>query len=148
MSSEPQSIPEFLTINAFKAAIKSTDDQDDETFLQFIFDANKKVHTAIFPYIDTPLERGSIYWSRCADAAMAWARSDHAEDIELLDKSTHYIKKFNLIMYGEDNVHGLIQELIATRTSRTRTVLVTSDVREKKVPLPTQNDLFTTEEFA
>ena len=120
-SNEPQPIPPFLTLDAFKAAIKSTDKQDDETFLFFVNNANKQVHTSIFPYIDTPLERGSIYWSRCSDAAMAYARSMHAEDIELLEKSTHYFKKFQIQMYGEDGDHGLVQEFKATRTNRTRT---------------------------
>ena len=147
MSSEPQAIPQFLTINALKSALKSTDTLDDETFLFFVNDANKRVHTSIFPYIDTPLERGSIYWSRCADAAMTWARSMHAEDNELLEKSMHYVEKFNLEMYGKDDEHGLVQEFKATRTNRTRTVLVRRDPRNNKVPLTTQNDLFVSQDF-
>ena len=147
MSSEPQPIPKFLTLDAFRAALKSTDKQDDDTYLFFINDANKKVHTTIFPYIDTPLERGSPYWSRCADAAMSWARSMQAEDNELLAKSDHYVKKFNLEMFGEDGEHGLVQEFKATRTNRTRTVLVRQDPRDEKVPLTTQNDLFVSQPF-
>lgn len=147
MSSEPQPIPEFLTINAFKAAIKSTDTQDDDTYLQFVFNGNKMVHNTIFPYIDTPLERGSIYWSRCADAAMAYARSMHAEDIELLEKSEHYFKKYTIQMFGEDGNHGLVGVFIATRTNRTKTVLTRFDPRDIKVPLPSQNDLFVSQRF-
>ena len=135
-----QPIPAFLTLDFFKLMINSTDNQDDNTYQQFIDNANKKVHTTIFPYIDTPLDEGSIYWDRLHDAALAYARSQHAEDIELLEKSTHYLKKFKVEMFGEDGEHGIIQELKATRTSRTRTVMITVDPRNNKVPLPTQND--------
>lgn len=146
-TSEPQPIPEFLTMGSFKTAVKSSDTQDDETYLQFVFNANKMVHDTIFPYIDTPLERGSIYWSRCADAAMAYARSMHAEDIELLEKSEHYFKKYTIQMFGEDGKHGLVGVFVATRTDRTRTAVGRFDPRDNKVPLPTQNDLFTSQNF-
>ena len=148
MSSEPQPIPQFLTLTAFKTAIKSTDTQDDDTYLFFVNNANEQVHTSIFPYVDTPLQPSSIYWSRLSDAAMAFARSMLAEDNEYLEKSTHYLKKFNVQMYGEDGDHGLIQELKATRTNRTRTVMVTYDPRNNKTPLPTQNDIFVFDDFA
>ncbi len=147
MSSEPQPIPEFLTLAAFKTALKSTDTQDDDTYLFFVNNANKQVHTNIFPYLDTPLERSSQYWSRCADIAMSYARSMHAEDLELLEKSTHYFKKYQIQMFGEDGEHGLVQEFRATRTNRTRTTLVKADPREIKVPLTSQNDLFVSQRF-
>lgn len=143
-----QPIPAFLTLDFFKLMINSTDTQDDDTYLQFVNNANKKVHTNIFPYIDTPLDEGSIYWDRLHDAALAYARSQHAEDIELLEKSTHYLKKFKVEMFGEDGEHGLVQELKATRTSRTKTVMITVDPRDNKVPLPTQNDIFVFDDFA
>ena len=147
MSSEPQLIPEFLTLDAFKTAIKSTDTQDDDTYLQFVFNSNKMVHTTIFQYINTPLDRGSIYWSRCSDIAMAYARSMHAEDIELLDKAEHYFKKYRIQMFGEDEKHGLVGELIATRTTRTISAVGRFDPRDQKVPLPSQNDLFVSSQF-
>ena len=146
MSQQP--IPQFLSIDFFKLRIKSTDTQDDDTYLQIVNNANKKVHTNIFPYIDTPLDQGSIYWDRCHDAALAYARSQHAENIELLDKSTHYLKKFKVEMFGEDGEHGLVKELKATRTSRTKTVMITVDPRTFKTPLPVQNYLFVFDEFA
>lgn len=133
--------------------LKSTDTQDDDLFLQFVNDSNAKVQTAIFRYIDTPLGKGSIYFSRARDAALAYARSLHAIDIELIDKSKTYLEKYNVELYGEGGTEGmpmaggLIQELIATRTDRTKTILVNLDPRDLKVPLPGQNDLFATERF-
>lgn len=149
-----QIIDQFLTLDFFKLMLKSTDDQDDDLFLQFVNDSNAKVQTAIFRYIDTPIKEGSQYFTRCRDAALAYARSLHAIDIELIDKSKSYLEKYNVELYGEDGTEtnpkagGLIQELIGTRTNRTRTVLVTSDPREVKVPLPTQNDIFVFDDFA
>jgi len=145
MSEQP--IEKFLTLGFFKLVIKSEDDLDDDQFQQFVNNANKKVHTTIFPYVDTPLDEGSIYWDRLHDAALAYARSLHAEDIELLEKSTHYLKKFKVEMFGEDGAHGLVGELIASRTNRTVTVLARFDPRDIKVPLPSQNDLFVSQRF-
>ncbi len=91
MSEQP--IDQFLTLDFFKLMLKSTDTQDDDTYLQFVNSANSKVQTAIFRYIDTPLETGSIYWTRARDAALAYARQLHAIDIELIEKSKSYIEK-------------------------------------------------------
>ncbi len=146
-TSEPQPIPEFLTLAAFKAAIKSTETENDKTYLQFVFNSNKQVHDTIFPYVDTPLDRSSIYWSRCTDIAMAYARSMHAEDVDLLDKSDHYFKKYTIQMFGEDGKHGLVGVFVATRTERTKTAVGRFDPRDNKTPLPTQNDLFTSQNF-
>lgn len=152
MSEQP--IDQFLTLTFFKKMIQSTDDQDDDTYLQFVNDANAKVQTAIFRYIDTPIGPSSVYFSRCHNAALAYARSAHALDIELKEKYQSYLEQYNVELYGEDGTEkdpkagGLIQELIATRTNRTRTVLITADPRNRKVPLPTQNDIFTFDEFA
>ena len=148
-----QIIDQYLTLDFFKLMLKSTDTQDDDLFLQYVKDANAKVQTAIFRYIDTPIIEGSVYFSRCRDAALAYARSLHAIDIQLIDKSQSYIEKYNIELYGESGTEGdpmaggLIQELIGTRTNRTKTVLVGVDVRDAKVILPTQTDLAPTEEF-
>lgn len=148
-----QTIDQFLTLNFFKLMLKSTDSQDDDLFLQFVNDSNAKVHTAIFRYIDTPIGEGSIYFSRCRDAALAYARSLHAIDIELVPKSESYIEKYNIELYGEGGTEatpmagGLIQELIATRNNRTQTVLAVFDPRRHKVVLTSQLDLATTERF-
>lgn len=142
MSEQPNN--QYLTINLFKKMIGATDNQDDDRYLQFVFDANEKVQTVIFRYIDTPLDEGSIYWSRCKNAALAFARSLHAEDIELIDKSKHYMGKFNIELYGAEGtedypkVGGLIQQLIATRTNRTKVVVARHDPRDFKVTMPTQ----------
>lgn len=148
-----QPLDQFLTLNLFKALLKSTDTQDDNSFVQFVDDSNSKVQTAISRYIDTPIGQGSIYWSRCKNAAVAYARSLQAEDIELIDKSKNYLEKYNVELYGEGGTKalpkagGLIQELIATRNDRTKTVLIRFDPRDQKVPLTTQNDLFVSQKF-
>ena len=152
MSQQP--IDQFLTLDFFKLMLKSTDDQDDDLFLQFVNDSNAKVQTAIFRYIDTPIKEGSQYFSRCRDAALSYARSLHAIDIELVDKSKSYREKYNVELYGEGGTEtnpkagGLIQELVGTRTNRTKTVMITVDPRDNKVPLPTQNDIFVFDDFA
>lgn len=151
MSTQPNN--EYLSLDLFKKMLKSTDTQDDDSYAQFVSDANRKVQTAIFRYIDTPLEEGSEIFDRCRNAALAYARHLHAIDIELVDKSKTYMGNYNIEMYGEDGTEkrpmsgGLIQQLIATRTNRTKTVLAVHDPRDFKVPLPTQNDLFTSQRF-
>lgn len=148
-----QIIDQFLTLDFFKVMVKSTDSQDDDLFLQFVNDSNAKVQTAIFRYIDTPIKAGSQYFSRCRDAALSYARHLLSIDIELIDKAKTYLEFYNVELYGEDGTEsnpkagGLIQQLIGTRTNRTKTVLVVADVRDRKVILPTQTDLAPTEEF-
>lgn len=151
MSEQP--IDSYLTLDFFKKMIQSTDTQDDDLFLQFVNDGNGKVQTAIARYIDTPIGEGSEIFSRCHNAALAYARALHAEDIELIEKSKNYLEKFNIELYGEGGTKnqpmagGLIQELISKRNNRTETILARFDPREIKVPLPTQNDLFVSQRF-
>lgn len=148
-----QPIDQFLTLTFFKKMIQSTDNQDDDTYLQFVNDSNGKVQSAISRYIDTPIGEGSVFFSRCHNAALAYARSLHAEDIELIEKSKSYLVKYNVELFGEEGTEdypqsgGLIQELIATRNNRTETILARFDPRDQKVPLPTQNDLFVSQRF-
>lgn len=148
-----QPIDQFLTKNLLKKMLGSTDTQDDDSYIQFVDDSNSKVHTAIAPYITTPIGQGSEFWSRCKNAALAYARSLHAEDIELLEKSKHYMEKYNIELYGEDGSEGypkaggLIQKIISTRTTQVVSVLAVTDPRDNKVPLTTQLDLFVSEEF-
>ena len=148
-----QPIDQFLTLNLFKALLKSTDTQEDDSYAQFVDDANTKVQRAISRYIDTPIGTGSEFWSSCKNAAVAYARSLQAEDIELIEKAKNYLDKYNVELYGEEGsvslpkAGGLIQELIGTRNNRTKTVVGRFDPRDQKVPLTTQNDLFVTEEF-
>jgi len=148
-----QPINNFLTFNFFKSMIRSVDGQDDNLYEQFVNDANGKVQTAISRYIDTPLEEGSIYFSRAQNAALSFARSLQAENLELIEKSKNYLEKYNIELYGSGGTEGnpmaggLIQELIATRNNRTVTVLARFDPRNIKIPLPTQNDLFVSQRF-
>ena len=71
----------------------------------------------------------------------------------MLEKSTHYLKKFKVELYGEEGTEGspmaggLIQQLIGDRTSKTKPVVAVFDPREHKVVLPSQLDLATTERF-
>ena len=152
MSTE-QPIDQFLTLNLFKKLLNSTDTQDDDSYIQFVDDSNSKVQRAISRYIDTPIGQGSVFWSSCKNAALAYARSLQAEDIELIDKAKNYLEKYNVELYGEGGTKaspmagGLIQEIISTRTSRSSSVLAANDPRDSKVPLTTQNDLFVSEEF-
>lgn len=148
-----QNLDQFLTKNLFKKMISSTDDQNDDSYIQFVLDGNSKVQTAISRYIDTPIGKGSQFWSRCRNAALAFARSLHAEDIELLEKSKHYLEKYNIELYGDGGTEkipmagGLIQEIISTRTNRTETVLANYDPRLRKVVLPSQLDLASSERY-
>ena len=111
-------IEQFITLDDFKLVLQIADTQDDDLLLTFVNNANNKVHTTIFPFVPTPLSQGSIYWSRCGNAALAYARSLHAEDIEQLKKAENYLSKYNYEMYGEDGKHGLIEELRKTPTDR------------------------------
>ena len=135
-STTPPAIEPFLTGDDLKMALQITDELDDDIILQFVNNANRKVHTAIFPYIETSIPKGSPYWSRCADAALAYARSLHAEDINQIDKAKNYMKKFQIELFGVDGNGGLIQELKKTPTSRQSPLEIerTDFEFERKIP--------------
>lgn len=141
-------VSSFLSLSWFKTVLQITDTQDDNLLLQFVNNANRKIQTDLSPFIDTPILPGSPFFSRCGDAALFYARSLHAEDIEQIEKSNNYLKKYNIEMFGLDEEHGLVQELKALRTSRTRTVMITSDPREIKVPMPTLNLNYVFDQFS
>lgn len=144
---------EYIDLDFFKSMVKSTDTQDDVLYQQFVDDANRKVSTAIFRYIDIPLDDQSDNFDSAKNAALAFARHLLSIDIELIEKSKTYLEFYNVELYGEGGTNkdpkagGLIQELIGTRTNRTRTILIRSDIRDEKVPLTTQNDLFVSQRF-
>lgn len=151
--SEPQPIDQFLTLDFFKLMIKSTDDQDDDLYEQFVINSNTKVDNSISRYITVPIGAGSQFFSRCRDAALVYARMLLAIDIELIEKSNDYLQKFNVELYGQNGTEsspmagGLIQEIISTRTDKTKVTLARFDPREFKVVLPSQLDLAATERF-
>lgn len=51
-------------------------------------------------------------------------------------------------MFGNGEEHGLIQKMKADRTDRTKSTMITYDPRDNKIPLPTQNDIYTFDDFA
>jgi hypothetical protein len=144
---------EYINLAFFKSMIQSTDTQDDTLYQQFVDGANRKVSTAIFRYIDIPLDDVSDNFDSAKNAALAFARHLLSIDIELIEKSKTYLEFYNVELYGaggtEDDpmAGGLIQELIAQRNNRTVTILARFDPREFKVPLPSQNDLFVSQRF-
>ncbi len=148
-----QIVEQYLTLDFFKKMIKSKTTQFDDLYQHIVNVSNAHVQTAISRFIEIPLGSGSIYFSRCKNAAMQYARSLHADDNELIEKSELYMKKFNIELYGAEGsdgdpkVGGLIQELIATRSDKNITILARHDPRDDNIPLPTQNDLFVSSQF-
>jgi len=144
---------EYIDLAFFKSMVESTDTQDDVRYQQFVNNANRKVSTAIFRYVDLLLDDGSDDFESAKNAALAYARHLLSIDIELLEKSKTYLEFYNVELYGEGGTEaspmagGLIQKLIASRNSRTETVLAVFDPREHKVILPSQLDLAATERF-
>jgi len=153
MSEQQQPIDQFITVDFFKLMIQSTDEQDDNLYEQFVNNANTKVDNSISRYITVPIGGGSQFFSRCRNAALVYARMLLAIDIELIEKSKDYREMFNLELYGQNGTEsspmagGLIQEIISTRTEKTKVTLVSFDPRNFKVVLPSQLDLAATERF-
>lgn len=143
----------YIDLAFFKAMVKSTDTQDDIQYQQFVDDANQKVSTAIFRYIDIPLDDATNFFNSAKNAALAFARHLLSIDIELIEKSKTYLEFYNVELYGDGGTEsnpkagGLIQQLIGTRTNRTKTVLIVADARNRKVILPTQTDMAAIDEF-
>ena len=132
----------FCTLEYYKQQVPITNNLKDDQIFGAINAANKEVHTEIFPYVTTPIGSSSIYFSRCRDAAYYYARAYFLNSIDFFDKAKTFTTQYR------SAIDKLQLEFKATRTDRTKNVLIAADPREEKVPLPCQNDIFTFDRFA
>lgn len=152
MSTQP--INPYLTLDKFKLILQITNNLNDNLLEQNVNNASAMVQTALFRYVDnTPIPVGDPFYSRLGNASLTFALYLNALDIHNIEKSEQYLKQYNIQMFGAGSTDGtpmaggLIQELIASRTSRTKPVLAVFDPRRHKVVLPSQLDLASTERF-
>lgn len=152
MSEQP--INPFLTVDKLKSNLKITNNLNDNLLEQNVNNANSMVQTTLFRYVDkTPIPVGDPIFSRCGNVSLTFALYLHALDIHDIEKSEKYLNQYNIQMFGagstdgEPMAGGLIQELIATKNTRTTTILARFDPRDSKIPLPTQTDLFVSQRF-
>lgn len=139
--SEEEQYSSLLTLDFIKTVFKITDTQDDNIWLEIIDSSNQELDTRLHPYVDTPIPPGSNLYARARSIALMFAKSLWAEEQQLLEKSKTLLEKYEI------KIKALIDELIANRNNRTKTILARFDPREQKVPLPTQNDLFVSQRF-
>lgn len=132
----------FCTVEYYKDQVGIKNDLKNDQILGAIMAGNKQIHTDIFPYIDTPIGASSIYFSRCRDAAYYYARAYFLNNIDFFDKAKTFTSQY------KEAIDKLWLEFKATRTDRTKNVLIAADPKEKKIPLPTQNDIYVFDEFA
>jgi len=132
----------FCTVEYYKSQVPIKNKLKDDQILGATNAGNKQVHTDIFSHVDTPIGKGSIYFSRCRDAAYYFARAYFLNSIDFFDKAKNFTTQY------QSTIDKLILEFKATRTDRELNIMITLDPREKKVPLPTQNDIFVFDEFA
>lgn len=130
-----------LTLSFIKSVFKITDTQDDNIWLEIIDSSNQELDTRLHLYTETPLVPGEDLYVRARSIALMFAKSLWSEEQNLLEKSKTQLEKYEI------KIKALIDELISQRNPRTETILVSFDPRLRKVVLPSQLDLASTETF-
>ena len=131
-------VTSFLTLEQIKINLNigSSVTLHDDKLLEIIFNSDAHIDAVLQSYTDVPVTTGSALYTIAREAALYYARILYFEYVFQLDKVEYNQRIFN------DKLEALMQMLKAQRTSRTKTVLVAEDPREKNLRLPSQKDTF------
>jgi len=136
-------IGQYVKLQEVKDANDFPDDLDDEEVLTMIKEANQDIDTKLAPYADLlPLSDGGVDFKAASRAGLIYVRSlwkEKKHNFELAEKlDKRYQRK----------MADLIALLLAKPHERTKSLIVGNDPRDAKLPIPTQYDIFTFDDFA
>lgn len=143
-ASVPESnIGQYVKLQEAKDAGDFPDDLDDEELLTIVKDANQDMELAITPHADTlPIPDGVPIFKALSRAGLIYVRARWKE------KKHNYELAKTLDALYETKMAKIIKALRSVPESRTKTLLVKTDPRDKKLPLPTQYSNFVFDDFA
>ena len=148
MSSLSASVPEtnvgqYVKLQEAKDALDFPDDLDDEELLGMVKDANQDIEMAITPHADTlPIPDGVPIFKACSRAGLIYVKARWKEK-----KHNFELAKTLDALYSE-KMHYIVLALKSVPEGRTKVLLVKTDPRDKKLPLPSQYDIFVFDDFA
>lgn len=142
-SIDETNVGQYVKLQEVKDAGDFPDDLDDEELLTIIKDANQDIEIAITPHADTlPIPDGVPIFKACGRAGLIYCKARWKEK-----KHNFELAKVLDTLYQE-KMHYIIMALKSVPENRTKSLIVTTDPRDAKLPLPTQYSNFVFDDFA
>ena len=136
-------IGQYVKFQEAKDGLDFPDDVDDEELHTMVKEANQDIETKLTPYADAlPLVDGTKNFKAATRAGLIYVRAlwkEKKHNFELADKLT---KRY------EQKMHDLQKSIESIPTVRTKSLIVSVDPRDAKLPLPTQYPNFVFDDFA
>ena len=136
-------VGQYVKLQDALDALDQPDDLDKEEILTMVKDANQDIEIAITPHAESlPLEDGTPLFKACSRAGLIYVKARWKE------KKLNFELAKQLDRLYEEKMHYIIGALKSIPTVRTKSVVIPKDPRDKKLPLPTQYQVFVFDDFA
>ena len=136
-------VGQYVKLQEAKDALDFPDDLDDEELLGMVKDANQDIEMAITPHADTlPIPDGVPIFKACSRAGLIYVKARWKEK-----KHNFELAKTLDALYSE-KMHYIVLALKSVPENRTKGLIVSTDPRDAKLPLPTQYSNFVFDDFA
>lgn len=138
-------VGQYVKPEEAKDAIDSPDDVNIEEILTIVKDANQDIETKLRPYAATlPLADGTPNFKAAARAGLIYVQARWKEKKHNFELAEKLDKRYENKMI--DVIKAVRAEPLAN--PRTQSVLIATDPRESKLPLPTQYSNFVFDDYA
>ena len=136
-------VGQYVKLQEAIDALDQPDDLDKEEILTIVKDANQDCTINITPYAASlPLEDGTPLFKACSRAGLIYVKARWKE------KKLNFELAKQLDSLYNQKIHYIIDALKSVPTVRTKSVVISKDPRDKKLPLPTQYQVFVFDDFA
>lgn len=134
---------QYVKLQEARTGLDVKDNLDDEEITTMLKDANQDMEVTITPFIDTlPVAEGTNIFKALSRAGLLYVKARWKEKKHNFELSNTYNKLYALKM------KEIVKALKSIPENRTKALLVSSDPRDKKLPIPTQYDIFVFDDFA
>ena len=136
-------VGQYVKVQEAMDGLDQPDDEDKEEIITIVKDANQDIEIAITPHAASlPLEDGTPLFKACSRAGLIYVKARWKE------KKLNFELAKQLDRLYEEKMHYIIGALKSIPTVRTKSVVISKDPRDKKLPLPTQYQVFVFDDFA
>lgn len=136
-------VGQYVKLQEAKDALDFPDDVDDEELVAIVKDANQDIEIKLTPFAAVlPLADGVPNFKAAGRAGLIYVNARWKEKKHNFELAAVLDKRY------EQKMKDLQQALKTEPTVRTKSVIVSEDPRDKKLPLPTQYSNFVFDDFA
>ena len=142
MSAEAN-VGQYVKPQEVKDALDIPDNVENEEILTLVKDANHDIEVKLRPYAAAlPLTDGTPEFKAASRAGVIYCSARWKEKKHNFELSAQLDKRY------EAKMRDLVNFLQSIPTDRTKAVIVGTDPRDSKLPLPTQYENFVFDDFA